>query len=170
MSLRNFPSQLVERHNKPEIEVRYLIFVLFYPLYVVLLLLFSRANRELLLQPLLIIRNDGERCLIESSINSVRINICIKQADEVEEMLADRFSRFFMQRAERFLILRRKAMEGYDLSFLITHNHLEDLWKHKVADFVIEFLTSIDQEINGMKISLNTRARIVANEFMRQFA
>jgi actin related protein 2/3 complex subunit 4 len=129
-----------------------------------------RANRELLLQPILIMRSENERCLVEPSINSVRLSICIKQADEIEEMLADRFSRFLMQRAERFLILRRKVLEGYDLSFLITHTHLEDMWKHKLVDFVVDFLTSIDQEINGMKISVNTRARIVANEFMRQFA
>ena len=25
LCLRNFPSQLIERHNKPEIEVRYII-------------------------------------------------------------------------------------------------------------------------------------------------
>mmetsp|Transcript_2898 Transcript_2898/g.6741 ORF Transcript_2898/g.6741 Transcript_2898/m.6741 type:complete len:170 (-) Transcript_2898:116-625(-) len=150
MCLRNFPSQIVERHNKPEVEVR--------------------GSRELLLQPITISRNENEKCFIEPSINSVRLSICIKQADEIEEILTNRFSRFLMQRAEQFIILRRKPVQGYDLSFLITHKHLEDLWKHKLVDFVIQFMEEIDREINGMKIAVNTRARIVSHEFMRQFA
>ena len=150
LCIKNFPSQIVERHNKPEVEIR--------------------GSRELLLQPIIISRNENESCMIEPSINSVRLSVRIKQADEIEEMLTDRFTRFLMQRAEQFQILRRKPLQGYDLSFLITHNHLEDLWKHKLVDFIIEFLTSIDQEINGMKIAVNTRARVVATEFMKQFA
>lgn len=105
--------------------------------------------------------------MIEPSINSVRISICIKQADEIEEILCHKFSRFLMQRAEQFVILRRRPMEGYDLSFLVTHAHLETMWKHKLVDFIILFMEEIDREISGMKISVNTRARIVANEFIK---
>jgi len=129
-----------------------------------------RGSRELLLQPITISRNENEKCLIEPSINSVRISICIKQADEIEEILTHKFTRFLMQRAEQFIILRRKAVKGYDISFLVTHKHLEDLWKHKLIDFIIQFMEDIDKEINGMKIAVNTRARIVAHEFMLQFA
>lgn len=43
-----------------------------------------------------------------------------------------------MQRSEQFLIMRRKAVDGYDISFLITHTHLETMWKHKLIDFVIQ--------------------------------
>uniref|UniRef100_A0A8C5PCZ7 Uncharacterized protein n=1 Tax=Leptobrachium leishanense TaxID=445787 RepID=A0A8C5PCZ7_9ANUR len=49
--LENFSSQVVERHNKPEVEVR--------------------SSKELLLQPMIISRNDKEKVLIEGSINSV---------------------------------------------------------------------------------------------------
>merc|ERR1719163_2229799 len=61
LCLRNFPSQLVERHNKPEVEVR--------------------GSKELLLNPITIARTDQERCLIEGSANSVRVSFAIKQAD-----------------------------------------------------------------------------------------
>ena len=43
-----------------------------------------------------------------------------------------------MQRAEQFIIMRRKAVDGYDISFLITHVNLEKMWKHKLLDFIVE--------------------------------
>lgn len=30
------------------------------------------------------------------------------------------------------------CIQGYDVSFLITHTHLEKLWKHKLVDFIIQ--------------------------------
>jgi len=52
------------------------------------------------------------------------------------------------------------------MSFLITHVHLERMIKNKLIDFIIQFMQDIDKEINGMKIAINARARIVATEFM----
>ena len=148
--IRNFPSQTVERHNKPEVEVR--------------------GSKELILNPLIVARTENESCLIEPSINSVRVSIRIKQADEIEEILCHKFTRFLMLRAEQFLIMRRKAIDGYDISFLITHQNMETMWKHKLIDFIIQFMDDIDKEISGMKIAINARARVVATEFMKQFA
>lgn len=147
--LRNFASQSVERHNKPEVE--------------------ARADKELLLQPLVISRNEKERCMIETSINAVRVSIKIKQADEVEEVLVDRFGRFLQQRAEEFFILRRKPVEGYDITFLITNFHTEEMWKHKLVDFVVQFMEEIDSEISALKLAVNSRARLVASNFLKQF-
>jgi hypothetical protein len=67
-------------------------------------------SQETLLQPLLISRNESERVLIEPSINSIRLSICIKQADEIERILCKKFTRFMTMRAEGFVILRRKAI------------------------------------------------------------
>jgi actin related protein 2/3 complex, subunit 4 len=114
MCLRNFPSQIVERHNKPEVEVR--------------------QSKEVLLKPLKIARNENEMVFIEPSVNSVRLSVCIKQADEIEEILTRKFTRFLCQRAEQFVILRRKPVAGYDISFLITHSHLEVMYKHKLVE------------------------------------
>ena len=106
--LENFSSQVMELHNKPEVEVR--------------------SSKELLLQPVTISRNEKEKVLIEGSINSV--SIAMKQADEIEKILCHKFMRFMMMRAENFFILRRKPVAGYDISFLITNFHTEQMYKH----------------------------------------
>nr|SVE82217.1 EOG090X0FA0 [Daphnia magna] len=148
MCLENFSSQVVERHNKPEVEVR--------------------TSKELLLNPVVISRNEKEKVLIEASINSVRISISIKQADEIEKILCHKFMRFMMMRAENFVVLRRKPVEGYDISFLITNFHTEAMYKHKLVDFVIHFMEEIDKEISEMKLAVNARARVCAEEFLKR--
>lgn len=146
MTLENFASQVVERHNKPEVE--------------------ARSSKEVLLLPLTISRNENEKVFIEPSVNSVRVSIRIKQADEIERILAHKFTRFLMQRAESFVILRRKPVTGYDISFLITNFHSETMLKHKLVDFIIQFMEEVDKEISEMKLSLNARARIVAESYL----
>lgn len=91
LCLSNFASQTAERHNVPEIE--------------------AQTSPEVLLTPLTIARNENERVLIEPSINSVRVSIKIKQADEIEHILVHKFTRFLTQRAESFFILRRKPIK-----------------------------------------------------------
>lgn len=107
LSLSNFASQTSERHNVPEIE--------------------AASSPEVLLNPLTVSRNENEKVLIEPSINSVRVSIKIKQADEIEHILVHKFTRFLTQRAEAFFILRRKAVKvglqgtlprGEDISIL----------------------------------------------------
>ena len=58
------PTFQVERHNKPEIEVK--------------------ESPELLLNPVIISRNEKERVLIEPSINSIRVSIAVKQVGGVQ--------------------------------------------------------------------------------------
>ena len=150
LCLRNFPSQIVERHNKPEVEVR--------------------GSKEVLLNPIVIARTDQEKCLIEGSVNSVRVSFAIKQADEIERILTKKFTSFLMQRSEQFIIMRRKPTDGYNISFLITHQHLEKMWKAKLLDFIITFMEDVNKEISAMRIALNARARIVSEEFLKDFA
>ena len=139
----------VERHNKPEVEYQ--------------------DDKELLLKPLLICRNENERTLIETSINSVRVSIKVKQADELEVILTKKFLGFLTQRAEQFSVLRRVPVEGYDISFLITNTHCETMLKHKLVDFVCQFMEDIDKEVSALKLSVNTRGRVVATDFLKQF-
>jgi hypothetical protein len=124
----------------------------------------------LLLNSVVIARNPNEKTLIESSINSVRISVKVKQADEIEQLLAPMFMRFLTQRAEQFFILRRKPVSGYDISFLVTNFHTEQMIKHKLIDFIIQFIEDIDKEVSEMKLSVNTRARVVATEFLKAMA
>jgi len=140
---------MVERHNKPEVE--------------------ARQNKELLLQPVVVSRNKEEKVFIEGSINSLRVSIKIKQADELEQILVKKFMRFLTQRAENFVILRRKPVQGYDISFLITNFHIESMWKHKLVDFILQFMEDVDKEVSEMKLSVNARARSTAQEFLQQY-
>jgi len=153
LSLADFASQTSERHNVPEIE--------------------AASSPELLLNPLTVSRNENERVFIEPSVNSVRVSIKIKQADEIEHILVHKFTRFLTQRAEAFFILRRKAMpvrppsqsyvtsadlsQGYDISFLITNFHTEEMLKHKLVDFIIQFMEEVDKEISEMKLFVSLR-------------
>jgi actin related protein 2/3 complex subunit 4 len=88
----------------------------------------------------LICRNEAEKCLIETSINSLRISLKVKQADELENILTKKFLRFLSMRAEAFQVLRRKPVQGYDISFLITNYHCEEMQKQKLIDFIIQFM------------------------------
>ncbi|KFY65263.1 hypothetical protein V496_02687 [Pseudogymnoascus sp. VKM F-4515 (FW-2607)] len=129
----------------------------------------AQTSPEVLLNPLTISRNENERVLIEPSINSIRVSIKIKQADEIEHILVHKFTRFLTQRAEAFFILRRKPVKGYDISFLITNFHTEEMLKHKLVDFIIQFMEEVDKEISEMKLFLNARARFVAESFLTPF-
>ncbi|KAG8760431.1 Arp complex subunit [Serendipita sp. 396] len=150
MALENFASQVVERHNKPEVE--------------------AATSHEVLLNPLVISRNEKEQVLIEGSVNSVRMSIRIKQQDDIEKILCHKFTRFMMMRAENFVILRRKPVPGYDISFLITNFHAETMLKHKLVDFIIQFMEEVDKEISEARLSLNTRIRIVAESYLAAFS
>lgn len=71
----------------------------------------NSSTKEALLTPVMVSRNENENVLVESSINSIRISIRIKQADEIEKILCHKFTRFLMQRAENFVVLRRKPVK-----------------------------------------------------------
>ena len=74
-----------------------------------------------------------------------------------------------MMRADNFVVLRRKPVKDYDISFLITNTHTEQMYKQKLVDFIIQFMEDIDKEISDMKLSVNSRARVCAEEFLKQF-
>jgi hypothetical protein len=46
-----------------------------------------RGDKELLLNPITICRNERERCLIEPSVNSLRFSVKIKQMDDLDTVL-----------------------------------------------------------------------------------
>ena len=180
LCIRNFASQVVERHNKPEVEARSThthhtpqhqppALSCRVDVWMCCAVLLCRMSKEVLLSPVVVARNESEKTLIEGSINSLRISICIKQSDEVEKVLVDRFSRFLAQRAEDFVILRRAPVPGYDLSFLITNFHTEEMKKAQLVDFIIQFMEDVNKEISELKLAVNARARVVAGTFLKQF-
>jgi len=51
----------------------------------------------------------------------------------------------------------------------VTNFHTEQMYKHKLVDFIINFMEEIDKEISDMKIAVNSRARFSAEEFLKRF-
>eukprot|EP00193_Tetraselmis_chui_P011240 CAMPEP_0177771834 /NCGR_PEP_ID=MMETSP0491_2-20121128/11853_1 /TAXON_ID=63592 /ORGANISM="Tetraselmis chuii, Strain PLY429" /LENGTH=173 /DNA_ID=CAMNT_0019289509 /DNA_START=232 /DNA_END=753 /DNA_ORIENTATION=- len=147
LCLQPFPSQQVERQSRPEVEFQ--------------------GDPELLLDPVLITRSPAERCFVEGSINSVRVSLAVKQTDQLDEIITRMLMRFLMQRADQFGILRRVPVKGYDVSFLITYAHLESRSSEKVVDFICDFIQAIDAEVSELKLSVNARARALAQEVFK---
>ncbi|MDR3548262.1 MAG: actin-related protein 2/3 complex subunit 4 family protein [Candidatus Pacebacteria bacterium] len=146
LDLRSFPSQVVEKQNRPLIEVQ--------------------DSPELMLNSIVIARTDQEKCLIESSINSVRVSFTIKKPKEIEKLLTHLFERFISLRADKFSIIRRKPVDGYDFSFLVTNRHMETMHREHVINFILTFILDIEKEITEMKIAINTQMRIAATYFI----
>ncbi|KAG5015374.1 hypothetical protein JHK85_021510 [Glycine max] len=149
MCLQNFPCQEVERHNKPEVELK--------------------TSPELLLNPVLICRNEAEKCLIETSINSLRISLKVKQADELENILTKKFLRFLSMRAEAFQVLRRKPVQIFPANCLYLWLIFSVIDLKDLLIIMAVKLQDIDKEISELKMSVNTRGRLVATEFLKQF-
>ena len=42
------------------------------------------------------------------------------------------------------------------------------MYRHKLIDFVVQFMEEIDKEISEMKLCVNSRARICAEEFLKR--
>jgi actin related protein 2/3 complex subunit 4 len=43
------------------------------------------------------------------------------------------------------------------------------MFKHKLVDFIIQFMEDVDAEIAAMKLAVNARARIVSQEYLKTF-
>ena len=100
----NYPSQRMERHNRPELEE---------PV--------DETTQFTCPKPLYIRRDAMQHTLVEPSVNCCRISVTVKQADEMERLLVRRLTAFLSRRAAPFGILRRQPLEGYDVTFLVTY-------------------------------------------------
>lgn len=117
--------------------------------------------------------NNGlsEVILVESSTNSFRVSVKLKHSDELDAILTKQLSRFMRQRAEQFSIVRKKATnsDAFDLSFLVTQKHKKQFVNSSLVAFMVDFLKSVDGEISEQKLSVSSRGRAVAEEFLGGF-
>jgi actin related protein 2/3 complex subunit 4 len=146
LNLRNFPSQIYEKINRPQVEVK--------------------ENLEVVIKPIIICKNEEEKIEIEPSINSVLISIVIKKHAELEELLMKIYSNYIMNRADKMEIYRKKAKDGYDISFLVTNYHLEVYKKEDIIDYIVEFVSDLEKKIIEMKLIVNSQCRAATNNFM----
>lgn len=130
-----------------------------------------RIHKEFLLNPLIISRNDDECCLIEGSMNSVRISFKLKCWDSYSEMDTFRMCRFLQARASLFGILRKRPMKNYDISWLITNKHItEEFDKYELIDFILDqCIDMLPGDTAGRSLFIARRCRLVAKSFMQQF-
>ena len=63
-------------------------------------------------------KSPREQVLVEKSINSVRISIKVKKMDELDGLLCHKFARFMVQRAESFVILRKKPIKVHHIKLV----------------------------------------------------
>ena len=151
LNLIAYPSIEVEKQIKPYAE--------------------TKENDELLLNPIVITKSEEEKCLIEPTVNSVRISFSLKKSLEVEKLLAHLFERFLSLRANKLEIIRRKPInKDYDFSFLVTEFHLRTMHKYQIINFIIQFMLDIEKEILEMKLAINSQMRIAVSYFMNHMA
>ena len=148
LCLRNLPSQIYEKINRPQVEVE--------------------ESAELINKPIVIARSEEEKVEIEGSINSVRVNIVIKKHAEIEKLIVGIYTKFLMNRADKYNLLRKKPKEGYDISFLISNFHLEVYKKEDIIDFIVDFVQDLVKEVTDMKMTVNSQSRYVTTYLMEQ--
>ena len=146
LCLRNFPSQLYEKINRPQVEVK--------------------ESTELTSKPIIISRNESEKVEIETSINSVRVNVAVKKYQEIDKLVVGIYSNYLMNRANQLNVLRKVAKEGFDISFLITNFTLENYKKEDIIDFIIEFIQDFTKEVTDMKMTVNSQSRFATTYLM----
>eukprot|EP00792_Barthelona_sp_PAP020_P005287 TRINITY_DN2584_c0_g1_i1.p1 TRINITY_DN2584_c0_g1~~TRINITY_DN2584_c0_g1_i1.p1 ORF type:complete len:168 (+),score=48.60 TRINITY_DN2584_c0_g1_i1:47-550(+) len=149
-SIQNHSSIDVDRHNRPEVEIS--------------------QREELLLNPILIPISNNQKVLIESSVNSTRISVAFSKADDVDQVLYKQYLRFLMARAETLFVLRKKPIEGFDVSFLITNNHIETYMAHKMADFVVEMIEDIPKQISQIQSNVTERFKASTEYFLKNLS
>jgi hypothetical protein len=127
-----------------------------------------------------------ESCMIESTCNSVRISFLFKQqaqqqqqqalsldsggGDPLEVSILFQWMRFLTQQAEdHYQILRKKPLEGYSVSFLITNKHISIHGQQKLQQTIVNFCSQMDKECSDIKIQVNAQARYITTEFLKAF-
>lgn len=119
LCLRDFPSTLFEKDNKPYIELTG----------------YTPKVDSLILKPIYLARNKREVFLIEPSINSCRISFTVKKSDEIDKLIAGKFSGMLAARAEFFELVRRKPIEvlihWFRVSMLLSSSQVK-FWRSTI--------------------------------------
>ncbi|KJH40462.1 hypothetical protein DICVIV_13582 [Dictyocaulus viviparus] len=135
LCLEQFSSQVVERHMKSEVRLKYDV-----------------PSKELLMTPVVVARKKQERVLIEPAINSVRMEI-------VRKLL------IFVNNS--FLTVSISIKQSDDIERISVIN-LHDLCVNgQIASSFCD--ANLCKEISDMKLALNARARVSAEEFLKRF-
>ena len=118
---------------------------------------------------MLISLNPNEKILIESSYNSTRISVRFRNADQLEEYQLSLILRFLHNRVEEFLIIRRKPLPSFHLSFLVCDFHVQHFSKERIADWIVMIVHGVNLELSENLLSFHTRFRIASRHYLLLF-
>ena len=147
---------------------------------------------ELVLEPVTISRTALQQCLIEPSINSVRLSVRVsaslhtnqgaaavqtpsgmlqaQQEDAVGQWLLERLFAFLAKPAcaEQLLIVRKRPCPGYHLSFLITAAHCQAHSPVRLVEAVCQLLEGLPAAF-GFRLALSSQSRAVGHGYLKGF-
>mmetsp|Transcript_24000 Transcript_24000/g.30539 ORF Transcript_24000/g.30539 Transcript_24000/m.30539 type:complete len:170 (-) Transcript_24000:217-726(-) len=115
------------------------------------------------------INKDGRTLKLEISANSVRVSVRLRSLDSLETCILIQYVSFIYHRAESLIVLRRKAIPGFHLSFLITTRILANLGMEVVQKMVTEIVLGLETELAESALFPHQRARKVAKTFLSEF-
>ena len=132
-----------------------------------------------------------QECLIEQSINSVRLSVkvcqpaCLlipagsrphaspaqaAQEDAVGQWLMDSMFSFLARprSAEQLLIVRKQPRPGYHLSFLVTAAHCQTHSPLRLVEAIEQLLEGLPAAF-GFRLALSSHSRAVGQDYLRGF-
>lgn len=72
------------------------------------------------------------------------------------------------RRADQLEIVRRAALPGWDVTFLVTNFHLDRYRREGLVAFVLQFVRDLHAEVSAMKLALRSRARAVVGGYWQE--
>lgn len=95
-------------------------------------------------------------------------NAATATGDPLEASILFQWMRFLMVQEDHPL-LRKKPMQGYSVSFLVTNKHLAMYGLPRVTESILDFCATIDKECSDIKLQVNAQARYITTEFLKAF-
>lgn len=91
------------------------------------------------------------------------------KTNPLELAILTKYRAFFQHDADQHHILRRRPVPGYSISFLIVPCHLERIGRDRIISKILSFVEKLDQEINQVKINVNSQARRCSVGYFKEF-
>ncbi|KAH8741402.1 relation to actin related protein 2/3 (Arp2/3) complex subunit 4 [Cryptosporidium ryanae] len=137
---------------------------------------FNRDDKVELVKTFYVYRHSREYCFIESCIDSVRISLKFFLKCEFERNLFRQLTIFMKKNSDHLRIVRKKPLDGFDISFLITNKLLnfgfnrsiadynktignKNMGKYDIIHFILKFVVDIDRQIQDkiLKVTFFSR-------------
>ncbi|TRY52513.1 Actin-related protein 2/3 complex subunit 4 [Cryptosporidium tyzzeri] len=146
---------------------------------------FNRNNKVELIKSLYVYRHSKEFCYIESCIDSVRVNLKFYFKCEFERRLFNQLTIFMKKNSDYLQLVRKKSIEGFDISFLITNHILNSynnkicitnksnydgqMGKYDVIHFILKFVVDIDRQIQDKMLQSTYFSRYYIRKLLQEF-